>query len=209
MISFLRGTVRGLDHEDARAVIEVNGVGYGVLLPPTHLNQLPEEGSMATIYTYLHVREDILRLYGFFTRTERDAFEMLTGVSKIGPKLALATISTLQVEQLRRAVLFEDTATLKEVSGIGPKTAERLLLELKDKVASLPQGEEVAATVVDRSQPGERNNYREAKEALISLGYSSSEADEALRDALRGDGDETNVEEMVRKALLRLDRSDL
>jgi holliday junction DNA helicase RuvA len=179
MISRLRGTVAA--RTSAGLVIDVGGVGYLVAATPRVSSRLGEE---TTVETYLHVREDALQLYGFATAEERELFELLLGVSGIGPKVALAIVSGSPPAELRRAVVREDFARFEAIPGIGRKTAQRVVLELKDKVGV-------------QSEEGPASESLLARAALVELGWSLVDADRALTDI---DGD-LSVEEQVRAAL--------
>jgi len=144
------------------------------------------------VYTHMHVREDAMSLFGFVDAGERDFFVILKGVSGVGPKVAISVLSAYSPDDLRRAVLNKDLALFQSISGIGKKTAERLVLELKDKIGEPPAAEGTAG--------GGEGGYYLAREALISLGYSFTEAESALE----GLEEITDVEELVREALKRI-----
>jgi Holliday junction DNA helicase RuvA len=180
MISRLRG--RPVARTTEGLVLDVNGVGYLVQATPTAAAKAGEE---ITVETYLHVREDALQLYGFADAAERDLFVQLLGVNGVGPKVALAIVSGSRPGELRKAIVREDVARFQAIPGIGKKTAERIVLELKEKI------------VVDVAEaPG---GDLTARDALVELGYSLVDAERALADI---DG-ELPVEEQVRQALLR------
>ncbi len=172
MIGRLRGTPA--DRSSDGLLLDVNGVGYIVAATPGVL-QRAESGAEITVDTFLHVREDTLQLYGFADAAERELFTQLLTVSGIGPKVALAVVSGSPSTELRRAILLEDHARFQAIPGIGKKTAERIVLELKDKVVFVgdaqgaPTGEE-APTHLD------------ARDALVELGYSVLEAEQRLAD---------------------------
>lgn len=190
MIGRLRGIVAGKDV--ARAVVDVGGVGYEVAMSPRGLGDLPPIGEEAVVHTHLHVREDLLALYGFATEDERDLFRVLLGASGVGPKLALAILGTLAPAELRRAILTEDTDALAEVPGIGKRSAQKLVLDLRARLA-LPDAEIVA---------GSTSAVAEARLALEGLGYQAAE----IREVLDGSAPDGTVEELVRDALRRLGR---
>ncbi len=187
MIGRLTGTLtaRGVD----AVVVEVGGVGFEIGVSPRHLAELPPVGSEVVVHTHLHVREDHLALYGFPSSDERDLFRVLLGASGVGPKVALAILATLPPPALRRAVLAEDTATLTTVPGIGPRTAQRLVIDLRARL-ELPDGELVGGGSV----------LAEVRGALEGLGYQASEIREALA-GLDGGGD---AADLLRAALQRL-----
>jgi Holliday junction DNA helicase RuvA len=180
VISRLRGTAVARSGE--RVVLDVGGVGYALAVTPTAA-RLAERGGEVTLETYLHVREDALQLYGFADAAERELFEHLLAVSGVGPKVALAIVSGSPPADLRRAIALEDTARFEAIPGIGKKTAQRVVLELKEKLGS------VAA-------PAETGHVG-ARDALVELGYSPVEAERALAQV----DPELSVEEQVRQAL--------
>ena len=180
MISRLRGTPVARTGE--RLVLDVGGVGYALAVTPT-ASRLAEGGGEVTLETYLVVREDALQLYGFAEPAERELFEHLLAVSGVGPKVALAIVSGSPTAELRRAIALEDTARFEAIPGIGKKTAQRVVLELKEKLGS----------VGVEPQPGRLG----ARDALVELGYSMVEAEQALAAVDQA----LPVEEQVRLAL--------
>ena len=180
MIARLRGTVAA--RTGAGIVVDVGGVGYLVAATPRVHARVGEE---TTVETYLHVREDALQLYGFATADERELFELLLGVSGVGPKVALAIVSGSTPEELRRAIVRDDTARFEAIPGIGRKTAQRVVLELKEKMTVEP----VAAV-------GSTGSLL-ARDALVELGWSLVDAERALADVDEG----LPIEEQVRAAL--------
>ena len=188
MISRLRGVPAGRTPDGL--VLDVGGVGYLVAATPSALRRA-EAGEEVTIETYLHVREDALQLYGFADGAERELFVHLLGVSGIGPKVALAVVSSAPPAELRRAIVLEDPARFQAIPGIGKKTAERIVLELKEKLGS----EDVVALP---SLPGAPTaSHVVARNALVELGYSVLEAEQALARI----DPELSPEERVREAL--------
>jgi holliday junction DNA helicase RuvA len=188
MISRLRGTPVGRTPEGL--VLEVGGVGYLVAATPSVLRSTDGAAEL-TVETYLHVREDALQLYGFADAAERELFTQLLGVSGIGPKVALAVVSSAPAGELRRAIVLEDPARFQAIPGIGKKTAERIVLELKEKLGS----EDVVALP---SLPGApTSGHVVARDALVELGYSVVEAETALAPV----DPELPPEERVREAL--------
>jgi Holliday junction DNA helicase RuvA len=172
-------------------VIQVGGVGFQVSVPQTVLDGLAGSGLELTVYTHLHVRENELALYGFDSEEELALFRLLLGVSGIGPKVALSVLSFLPVDRLQAAIAQEDVATLARVQGIGPKTAKKLVFDLKDKIAvDLMPGE---------PQPVLTEADADLIAALTTLGYSISEAQEAIRSLPR---EALPLEERVRLALV-------
>ncbi len=182
MIARLRGTVAA--RTAGGVVLDVGGVGYLVAATPRVAARVGEE---ATVQTYLHVRQDVLQLYGFASADERELFELLLGVSGVGPKVALAIVSGSTPAELRRAIAREDTARFEAIPGIGRKTAQRVVLELKEKLA--------AYGFEDGSGGAAGGGL--AREALVELGWSLVDADRALADV----DESLPVEEQVRAAL--------
>jgi Holliday junction DNA helicase RuvA len=187
VIGRLRGTLaaKGLD----AAVLDVDGVGYEVAMSPRSLAELPAVGEEVVVHTHLHVREDQLALFGFGADEERDLFRILLGASGIGPKLALAVLATMTPVELRQAVLTEDPDALTVVPGIGKRSAQKLILDLRSRL-ELPDGELVAG-----------GGLAEVRAALEGLGYQSVEIREALAGLSPDDGE---VEDLLRAALQRL-----
>jgi len=181
VIARLRGTVAA--RTAAGVVLDVGGVGYLVAATPRVSARVGEE---ATVETYLHVREDALQLYGFASADERELFELLLGVSGVGPKVALAIVSGSTPVELRRAIAREDTARFEAIPGIGRKTAQRVVLELKEKIA-ISAGAEMASGAVL------------ARDALVELGWSLMDAERALT----GVDESLPIEDQVRAALKR------
>ncbi|MBI3071447.1 MAG: Holliday junction branch migration protein RuvA [Deltaproteobacteria bacterium] len=189
MIATLRGRVT--EKAVRGVVIEAGGVGYDVAVSVTTLAALPEAGTEATLFVHTHVREDVLALYGFATREEREAFRLLLGVSGVGPKVATAVLSGLTAKDLADAVEERDVARLSRVNGIGKKMAERILMDLRGKTVPL------AGPVEGRSE--KRRTMDELAAALVSLGYSATEAERAA--ARLKDRSSESVESLLRDAL--------
>ena len=176
-------------------LLDAGGVAYEVELTSTALARLPARDHELSLYTHFVVREDVQLLYGFATREERDLFRVLIRINGVGPKLAVKLISSIDLHDLAVSVANKDVAMLMRVPGVGRKTAERLLVELKDKLGDLASGE-VAA--LDR---GDNRAALEAEGALISLGYKSSEAARVI-NSVRSEGG--NAEDLLRAALQRI-----
>lgn len=194
MIALLSGTLA--TKEADRVVVKTpSGVGYEVFVPTRSLESLPREGMPVELHTHMAVREDAQTLFGFATAEERRVFQRLISASGVGPKLAMAMLSALSAERIVRAIREHDIAALSSVSGVGKKTAERVVLELKDKTEDL-RGEG-KAQVVTGSEAAVR--------ALQALGYSASEADDAVRHALAANG-KKDTADIVRSALSFLTR---
>jgi Holliday junction DNA helicase RuvA len=187
MIGSVRGTVVDR-HMNGEVLVEVGGVGYRVLVPLSAVPAL-EQGTNAFLFTHLHVRDDAMVLYGFPTRDERDTFEALIGATGVGPKLALAILSVHGPNALRRALADDDLDALTLVPGVGKRTAQRLLVELKSRL-DVPD--------LDLTVPSANGNARsEVREALTGLGYTPDE----VRDVLGQLGDAVMVEDLLRDAL--------
>lgn len=201
MIAFLRGELAAIKGETI--VVAVAGIGYKLLVPASAVYNLPQVGEDIFVYTYLHVREDAMQLFGFLAEDERELFEILQNVSGIGPKVALAIISTSTVIGFKQAVLQNKVELLTKIPGIGQKTAQRMILELKDKLAK----ENMAA--LNSNQPAvmlEDNISGDALNALTALGYNQSEARRAIAKIMAGSKDEMDVEQLIRQALKELAR---
>ena len=199
MIARLSGTIidKGVDH----CILDVHGVGYLVHLPLLDLDRIPTVGDPAEVYVHTHVREDALQLFGFTTRGSRQLFERLIGVSGVGPKLALSALSVLEPAELQQALIAGDARVLGRIPGVGRKTAQRLALELGEKVASLDLG----GTGPNTSASSASNAVLDDLAlALANLGFAAKQTDRVL-DALRpraADGDD--LEALLREALALL-----
>ena len=178
-------------------VVEVNGIGYGLRISLSTYQHLPEEGNQVLLKTYLHVREDVLQLYGFFDDEEREIFAGLLSVSGVGPKLAQTILSGLSPDRLVQAIQQNDERALQSISGVGKKTAQRLVIELKDKFKKFetsihPSGQ--------AAQQPLGVNGEEAVMALLSLGYSRPLAERAI-NKVAGSGNTLTVEDLIKQAL--------
>jgi Holliday junction DNA helicase RuvA len=188
MIAFLQGEV--VEKAVNRIVLDVGGVGYEVAVPTSVLAALPGTGRTARVHTRMVVREDAMTLYGFSSTDERELFDLLTGVTGIGPKVALAFLSALTPDALRRAIAAGDAAALTVVPGVGRKVAQRVVLDLRDKLG-IETPIVIEGPLVD------------VREALLSLGLSVQETTEAMRDL---QPDAKPVEDLLREALQRVGR---
>jgi Holliday junction DNA helicase RuvA len=199
MITFLDGKL--ISALPTQAIVDVSGIGYEVFIPLSSYDKLPAVGQPIRILTHLAVREDAHVLYGFMTAPERDLFRLLVNnVSGIGPKLALAVLSGMSVNNFKAAVVNSDVISLSKISGLGKKTAERIILELKDKLGVAAAWE--AASAIHAPTP-EQEQANEAVLALIALGYKQVEAHKAVRD-LQEKGEAKSAEELVKLALKRM-----
>lgn len=195
MIAYLQGNIVKKSPTDL--VLDVNGVGYKVNIPLSTFEKIGEVGNNVKILTYQYVREDILALYGFITEEERTLFELLLSVNGIGPKSALGILSGITVENFCNSILTEDTDILTNISGIGNKTARRLVVELKEKLAK--EGLEKLGSLVFATRekiPAEE----EAVLALVSLGYNRFEAKRRI-EKVRTEDQKLSTEELIKKAL--------
>lgn len=195
MVSHLKGILSR--KAPTEIVVDVNGVGYAVSIPLSTYEKLGETGAAVTILTYTHVREDILQLYGFATEAEREIFRLLISVSGIGPKIAQGILSGVQPSELQNLIAQANVVALTAIPGVGRKTAERLIVELRDKITKLDSGS-FSSGPTDAAQ-GIR---AEALMALISLGYNRAAAEKAIRTALQElSGKETTVQDLLKQAL--------
>lgn len=201
MYSYIKGELADIIGEDL-IVVEANQIGYNIHVPGQVLDYLPDIGENVKIYTYLYVREDAYMLFGFLTRDDLEIFKMLLGVSGIGPKGALAILSVLSTDDLRFAVLSDDAKTISKAPGVGSKTAQRLIIELKDKLSLEDAFEQKLEHRSDPERTKLKGRKNEALEALVSLGYSSSEALRALNGLEITE--ETSVEDILKAALKQM-----
>lgn len=193
MITFLDGLLE--EKQPGRAVINVGGIGYEVLVPLSSFDRLPPEGSKTRILIYHHITDVSQVLFGFATEEERRMFTLLLGVSGVGPKIAVAALSGLSVRELKTALIESDVKRLSSISGIGKKTAERIIVELRDKFSA---GEALATLAAPDDAPGD-HRLRDAAMALIALGYKQDDARKMVK-ALNLEP-ATSVEDIVRMAL--------
>ena len=196
MIAFLQGVLTAKFPD--RIELDVNGVGYEVFVSQKTLQTAPPPGKNVLLKTYLHVREDVLQLFGFLKDSERQAFLMGLSVSGVGPKAAMNILSTFTPEAFYQAVLHNDLTALRSIPGIGQKTAQHLVLELRDKVTKLVGGgmlnEESAFNV-------ESKNISDSIQAMMTLGYSVAEARRVVLTAVQSLGDKSTVEEILKSSL--------
>jgi len=199
MIALLSGTMRHKTPE--HVIIETHGVGYSVEIPLSSYYSLPEEGN-TTLHIYTHVREDILKLYGFLTLAEKETFILLLGINGIGPKVALNILSHMTCSDLHQALLHEDAARLATLPGIGKKTAERLILELHEKVSKLATPESIQER--NLNIPEAEHAGDDVLSALVSLGYKEKQARSVL--AKMDVSAEATTQEILKQALQHLTR---
>lgn len=197
MIGRLKGTLA--EKQPPHLIVDVGGIGYELEVPMTTLYRLPPLGESVTLHTHLVVREDAHLLYGFAEKRERELFRELIRLNGVGPKLALALMSGLEVDELVRCVQAGDTSTLVKVPGVGKKTAERLLVELKDRFKAWESMPSIATLVVEpRTGMAVSSAENDAVSALISLGFKPQEASKAVA-AVQEEG--LSSEELIRRAL--------
>lgn len=197
MITFLHGKL--VEALPTQITVDVNGVGYELLIPLSSFDKLPTPGQNLAILTHLAIREDAHVLYGFMTALERDMFRLLIHtVSGIGPKIALNILSGMNVVALRGAVAKGDVKSLSQISGVGKKTAERIVVELKDKIGVAGAWE---ASSAQRALSPTDQKVNDAVLALVALGFKQIEAHEAVRASMTALGEKTTVEDLVRACL--------
>lgn len=192
MFDFLRGKI--VKNEISSVALDVNGVGYELTVPLSTYEKLPPSGEV-TLLTHVHVCEDAIRLFGFLTKLERDTFRLLLTVNRIGPAAALAILSGCSVERLRKYIVTEDAAALERVKGVGKKTAQRLILELKPALE-----DEVFDTPADAADKA-KAVVADVVKALISLGDTREQAERAVRAALKETPEPASAAELTRAAL--------
>jgi len=195
MIARLKGQL--IEKSPVSLVIDVQGVGYEVFIPLTVYYELPECGTAISLYIHTRVREDSFKLFGFVKEADKQMFELLTRISKVGPKIALAFLSGMTGQELTQAVFNDDIATLSAIPGVGRKTAERLALELKDKLSELNLQPEAATATADTPGGGIKDD---AVSALVNLGYKKAQAEQALKKVWRDEA-KPSLEELIRDSL--------
>ena len=201
MISYIRGEL--CDIEEQKAIVDVNGVGYGIYMPQQALSLLPPMGQQVKIHTYLNIREDAMQLFGFLTKEDLNVFRLLIGVNGIGPKAGLHILSCLSPDELRFAVLSGDAKAISATPGIGKKTAEKLILELKDKLNIEDMLEHAAhggdsEDLASGTDTASNTMQAEAVQALTALGYGSAES---LRAVKKSSPECSSVEDILKEAL--------
>lgn len=196
MISYIKGILE--DMSPGMVVVDNHGIGYQMMVPMRG-ESFPKIGQEIKIYTHMHVREDDVSLFGFLSKEEKEAFELLIGVNGIGPKVGLSVLSTLSVYELKMAVISDDVKTISKTPGLGPKGAKKLILELKDKLSFEELEEDgVGAEIFDTSADSS-DSVMITIEGLVSLGYSKSEAAIAVNKV--EDAKDLTPEELLKKAL--------
>lgn len=197
MIGFLEGKLRAKSPE--YVIVDVHGVGYYVHVPLSTFCELPDTGQPVSLNIHTHVREDAIQLFGFRTGGEKEMFLLLTGVNGVGPRLAISILSGISSDDLRQVIARQDVPRLKNVPGVGKKIAERVVLELRDKVQG--KGKEKPEPVAPFA---EGDSFSEAFSALVNLGYRAGEAERALQRARNVLGENPPLEEVLKQALRAL-----
>ncbi|WP_075719521.1 Holliday junction branch migration protein RuvA [Roseburia sp. 499] len=200
MYSYIKGEL--VEIMDDVIVVEAGQIGYNIHIPASMIDNFTGTGQDVKIYTYLHVKEDDMQLYGFLTRDDLNIFKLLLGVSGIGPKGALAVLSVMTPDDLRFAVLGEDAKAIAKAPGIGNKTAQRVILELKDKLSLEDAFEAKTAHVAETNTNSLSSVKNEAVQALTALGYSASEALKAVNGVELTE--DITVEEVLKEALKQM-----
>ena len=198
MIAYVSGTLA--EKKPTQVVIDVQGVGYSLQIPTSTFEKLPAKGQPVKLFTYQHVREDAILLFGFGSRSERSVFETVIGVSGIGPKLGLAALSTMPASELCNRVVESDVGYLTRIPGVGKKVAERMVVELRDRMANI-EGLHVKAGSADGSGDSRSQSRADALAALEALGISRAAAERSIRKVLRSQPDVQTAEELIRLAL--------
>ena len=199
MIASLRGTLQRI--EATSIVLDVGGVGYKVAVPVSVLTALPALGETASLHIHFHMRAEEISLYGFLQPDDQKVFELLLSVTGIGPKVALSVLSAMDAESLARTVAAEDTRTLIRIPGLGLKTAQRLVLELRDKLAALAFERKVDQMQAKAAKPPADDIFNDVVDGLINLGYNRNDARRAADRALKEIDDKTNMGAALRASL--------
>ena len=196
MISQIRGII--LEKQAPQLVIDVQGIGYEIDAPMSTFYQLPIEGQEVSLFTHFVVREDAHHLYGFYSREERSLFRTLLKVNGVGPRLALTILSSVTPEEFVRSVLNNDTVSLVRLPGVGKKTAERLVIEMRDRLSAWYQEPPLEGAMGMKFEQGRHQILQDAISALVSLGYKQQEAN---RTVTKIDDGAATSEELIRKSL--------
>lgn len=195
MITYLKGILEYIS--DEFIIIDVNNIGYKVFISSYTLTKLPVQNENIKIYTYMNIREDAILLYGFLEIDELNMFNMLIGVSGIGPKAALSILSNLRPQDISMAVIMEDINTLSKTPGIGKKTAQRIILDLKDKLKTVSYNESIELDIGNNQS----SSKQDAIDALVALGYSQIEAVKVVKNVY---SENMNIEDIIKLALKKL-----
>lgn len=204
MIALLSGTL--IHKQPNTVIIDVGGVGYEATIPVSTFYELGEPGTQVSLRIHTHVREDLIQLFGFWTSSEKELFSKLTSVSGVGPKLAITMLSGMPAPELIQAITSNDLVRLTAIPGVGRKTAERVVVELRDKLFALLAAERESEPVLSRDQAASGPVVRDdTVAALMALGYPKAMAERAVSDAIREEGDRT-IEAVLKRSLKRLSR---
>ena len=197
MIALISGKIvyKGISH----VIVDVQGVGYRIFIPLTTFYELPEAGQIITLHVHTNVKQDAINLFGFYTVQERDLFQLMISVSGIGPKMSMNILSGISAQELLRAISGGNVGKLVNIPGVGKKMAERLILELKEKVIKKMMMEETPAA--DDQHKANEIIMEDALSALVNLGYKSNVAREALDKALRSSEKELGMDQLLKKTL--------
>jgi len=197
MIALISGKIvyKGISH----VIVDVQGVGYRVFIPLTTFYELPEAGQIITLHVHTNVKQDAINLFGFYTVQERDLFQLMISVSGIGPKMSMNILSGISAQELLRAISGGNVEKLVNIPGVGKKMAERLILELKEKVIKKMIQEETPAA--DDQHKANEIIMEDALSALVNLGYKSNVAKDALDKALRSSDEEIGMDTLLKKTL--------
>ena len=205
MIARLEGVLR--EQSPTRVIVDVGGVGYAVQIPLSTFSELPDEGKQVALHVHTHASEGAIQLFGFATRAELVAFELLLRASRVGPRLAQTILSGITPEALLDAIRGGKIASLRAVPGIGSKLAERILLELRDRIEELTLAVEGSAAPGEgRRSAGDSGARDQTLSALINLGYPRAQAERVVEEAVSEAGDAVTLESLVRTSLKRLAR---
>ncbi|WP_400193342.1 Holliday junction branch migration protein RuvA [Hymenobacter sp. B81] len=198
MIAYLDAKLAYKDH--AQAILDVNGVGYEVRISLATYSKLPAEGERAKLYTYHHVKEDGQTLYGFLDPNEKALFMHLISVSGIGPGTGIVIVSSMSVGEIRQAIIQEDVRSIQAIKGVGPKTAQRIVLDLRDRLRKDELLAKAGVEVVPLAKQ-HNTNRSEALAALVTLGFARAAAEKTLDQIQHRHGQELSVEELIKFAL--------
>jgi Holliday junction DNA helicase RuvA len=201
MIGFLSGKI--LEKDANTVIVDVGGVGYEVTIPLSTFYELGDVGSDVSLRIFTHVREDALQLFGFKTTRERDLYLKLISVQGIGAKSGITMLSGMSADEIVTAIRTNNLVRLTSIPGVGKKTAERMVIELRDKIGDLAAGAAAGASALSGADGQQESVFDDALSALVNLGYQRNAAEKALQDAAK-DGAELNVQKLLRGALQKL-----
>ncbi|HBH25633.1 MAG TPA: Holliday junction branch migration protein RuvA [Cytophagales bacterium] len=194
MIAYVKGKLAKVD--PTHAIIDIQGIGYEVMISLNTFSKI-KDLKECKLYTHFHVKEDAQLLYGFFEEQEKGIFRHLISISGVGPNTALMVSSSLTVEEIKKAIVNDDVKTIQSIKGIGAKTAQRIILELKDKIKKEYQEGEIS----DLTKPVLNPIADEAITALLTLGYTKTQAEKSIRQILKNNSNDISLEELIKRAL--------